>query len=112
MAETTPLLGRDDLGDATASQPLDLVPIYSLVLWVHDIITDRVETSLKYEQIKTPQIYAYLIKPIVEECMVTVGPCEEENRAETHPDSCDHDETISVGIIYSLLANQVQFLRE
>ncbi|AOW00348.1 hypothetical protein LXG23DRAFT_39146 [Yarrowia lipolytica] len=112
MAETTPLLGRDDLGDATASQPLDLVPIYSLVLWVHDIITDRVETSLKYEQIKTPQIYAYLIKPIVEECMVTVGPCEEENRAETHLDSCDHDETISVGIIYSLLANQVQFLRE
>ncbi|KAG5358408.1 hypothetical protein CJU89_4968 [Yarrowia sp. B02] len=110
MSETTPLLGRDDLGDATASQPLDLVPIYSLVLWVHDIITDRVETSLKYEQIKTPQIYAYLIKPIVEECMVTVGPCEEENVH--HNESCDHDETISVGIIYSLLANQVQFLRE
>lgn len=105
MSEQTPLLSRDEQGDATASQPLDLVPIYSLVLWVHDIITERVETSLKYEQIKTPQIYAYLIKPIVEECMVTVGPCEEE-------DTCEHDENISVGIIYSLLANQVQFLRE
>lgn len=114
MTEETPLLSRDELqAHVTNQPPLDRVPIYSLVLWVHDIITERVETSLKYEQLKTPQIYAYLIKPIVEECMVvSVDPVDETTTCQAQHHDHDPDETISVGIVYSLLANMLQFSRE
>jgi hypothetical protein len=74
----------------TRPSALDSVPIYSLVLSTYDLISSRVDTLLKYDQLRSPQVHSFLIKPIVVECRRKLSP----------------------GTLYALLANMIQFSKE
>lgn len=69
---------------------LDSIPIYSVVLDIYDLIVDRVDTSLKYDQLKTPQIHSFLIRPMVMVCK----------------------DNLTAGTLYALMANMLQFQKE
>lgn len=69
---------------------LDSIPIYSVVLDTYDLVVSRVDTSLKYEQLKSPQIHSFLIRPLVAALR----------------------EDLSAGTLYALMANMLQFNKE
>lgn len=69
---------------------LDSTPIYSVVLDIYDLVVSRVDISLKYDQLKSPQIYSFLVKPIVGDLRQDLNP----------------------GTLYALMANMHQFAKE
>ncbi|CAN6623057.1 hypothetical protein TRVA0_009S01288 [Trichomonascus vanleenenianus] len=69
---------------------LDTIPIYSIVLNTYDSVVSRVDISLKYDQLKSPQIHSFLIKPLLEELKNDFSP----------------------GTLYALMANMLQFTKE
>lgn len=83
-SECTPLLPVHN------TSPLDSIPIYSLALAVSDLVIAKVDVTLTYEQLKSPQINAFLVKPLVK----------------------DLKRDLSLGTIYALLANMLQFAKE
>lgn len=85
LAETAPLL----LPMFTPS-PLDSIPIYSIVLDTYDLVAARVDMSLKYDQLKSPQVNSFLVRPLVAELKLN----------------------LSLGTIYALIANMLQFSKE
>lgn len=70
--------------------PLDSIPIYNIVLEIRDLFVERIETPLKYDQLRSPQVHSFLIKPLVSACKTDLNP----------------------GTIYALLANMIQFAKE
>ncbi|ANB13997.1 Yvc1p [Sugiyamaella lignohabitans] len=82
--ETTLLLPR--------FQPsaLDSIPIYNIVLDIYDLISARVDTALKYDQLRSPQVHSFLIKPLV----------------------ADLRDGLCAGTLYGLMANSIQFTKE
>jgi hypothetical protein len=69
---------------------LDSIPIYSIVLDTYDMVVSRVDISLKYEQLKSPQVHSFLIRPLVQALR----------------------EDLSPGTLYALMANMHQFNKE
>ncbi|KAG0129559.1 cation channel family transporter [Tuber indicum] len=72
---------------------LDSIPVYTLVHSIRSDIISRVDTSLTWDQLRSPQVSSFLVKPILSSLMR--GP----NR-------------LSKGILYSLMANCLQFSKE
>lgn len=70
--------------------PLDSIPIYSIVLDTYDLVAARVDMTLKYDQLKSPQVNSFLIRPLVAELK----------------------SNLSLGTIYALMANILQFSKE
>lgn len=73
-----------------AASPLDAIPIYSLVLDTYDLVATRVDLTLKYDQLKSPQVNSFLVRPLVAEMKTN----------------------LSLGTIYALMANILQFSKE
>lgn len=73
-----------------AASPLDAIPIYSLVLDTYDLVAARVDLTLKYDQLKSPQVNSFLVRPLVAEMKTN----------------------LSLGTIYALMANILQFSKE
>lgn len=67
---------------------LDSIPIYSLVLQYHDLLELKVD--MKYDQLRSPQVNALLIKPLITEL----------------------NADLSEGSLYALMACMVQFQKE
>lgn len=70
--------------------PLDSISVYDIVLDIHELFVLRVDTSLKYDQLRSPQVHSFLIRPLVQECREIVNPA----------------------MLYALLANMHQFNKE
>ncbi|KAH0613298.1 uncharacterized protein H6S33_009678 [Morchella sextelata] len=85
--EDTPLL------PIFSAAELDSIPVYSLVHSIRSDIISRVDTTLTWDQLRSPQVSSFLVKPIL--ASLIQGP-----------------ERISKGILYSLLANCFQFRKE
>lgn len=83
--ETAPLLPV-----VVTPSPLDAIPIYSIVLDTYDLVAARVDMTLKYEQLKSPQVNSFLVRPLVAELKAN----------------------LSLGTIYALMANILQFTKE
>lgn len=74
-----------------SASALDRVPVFQLVHAIHDEITARVDTTLTWDQLRSPQINQFLVRPALEKF-----------RRQRH----------SLAIPYALLANQAQYVRE
>lgn len=74
-----------------SSQVLDRLPIYSTTHAVRIILVQRCETTLSWDQLRSPQVSQFLVKPI-----------QQQIRS-------DH---FSRGALYCLLANCLQFRKE
>lgn len=70
--------------------PLDSIPIYNIVLEIRDIFVERIDTPLKYDQLRSPQVHSFLVKPLVAACKADLNQ----------------------GTVYALLANMIQFAKE
>ncbi|KAF8242764.1 hypothetical protein K440DRAFT_95637 [Wilcoxina mikolae CBS 423.85] len=73
---------------------LDSIAVYSLVHWIRDEICANVDTNLSYEQLRTPQVSSFVVKPILSSML----------RME--------DNFSKAAYIYSLMANCLQFRKE
>jgi hypothetical protein len=73
------------------SQPTDRIPIYSTTHAIRTLLVQRCETTLSWDQLRSPQVSQFLVKPI-----------QQQIRA-------DH---FSRGTLYCLLANCLQFKKE
>ncbi|KAI5805018.1 cation channel family transporter [Geopyxis carbonaria] len=72
---------------------LDSIPVYNLVHAIRSDIVSRVDTTLTWSQLRTPQVSSFVVKPILGNLM------QMENE-------------LSKGILYSLMANCLQFRKE
>lgn len=79
---------RESLLPLFRPSSLDNIPIYSLVLQYHDLLELKVD--MKYDQLRSPQVNALLIKPLVSEL----------------------NADLSEGSLYGLMACMVQFQKE
>lgn len=65
-------LEREPLLDAgrttTGSRDLDSFPVYSLTLTLRDLIDKAVDTTLTWEQLRSPQLNSFLVKPLQLKC--------------------------------------------
>lgn len=83
-SESTPLLPQ------FSCSPLDLVPVYTVVLETYDLVSSAIDTSLKYDQLRSPQVHSFLIKPIVQDIRFNAN----------------------AATLYALMANMIQFQRQ
>lgn len=81
--ESTPLMGL-------SSDNLDDVPVYRLTHAIREDINAAVDTSLTWEQLKSPQLHSFLVRPLLIKCR------DKRSRA----------------IIFCLLTNCAQYLKE
>ncbi|KAF8538083.1 hypothetical protein BDD12DRAFT_911050 [Trichophaea hybrida] len=73
---------------------LDSIAVYSLVHWIRDEICANVDTNLSYEQLRTPQVSSFVVKPILSSMLRM------------------DDNFSKAAYIYSLMANCLQFRKE
>ncbi|KAF2200083.1 hypothetical protein GQ43DRAFT_441895 [Delitschia confertaspora ATCC 74209] len=73
------------------SELLDQVPIYSTTHAIRTIVVQRCETTLSWDQLRSPQVSQFLVKPIQQQIL---------------------SEHFSRGTLYCLLANCLQFRKE
>ncbi|EPS33007.1 hypothetical protein PDE_07968 [Penicillium oxalicum 114-2] len=83
--ESAPLLPRFSTSD------LDSLPVYDLTHAIRPLIASRCETTLTWEQLRSPQVSQFLVKPIQQKIM------------STH---------FSRATLYALMANCLQFEKE
>jgi len=76
---------------ARYSPPADRLPIYNTTHAIRIIVLQQCETTLSWDQLRSPQVSQFLVKPIQQRILA------------------DH---FSRGAIYCLLANCLQFRRE
>lgn len=69
----------------------DVIPVYNLTHAIRLLIVKRCETTLSWDQIRSPQITQFLVKPIQQEILAS---------------------HLTRATIYSLLANCLQFTKE
>ncbi|KAL2259207.1 hypothetical protein VTK26DRAFT_7191 [Humicola hyalothermophila] len=97
-----PLGGRaqqdeDGLGQSTGILPLfssghlDSIPIYSLTHAIRILVQARTETTLTWEQLRSPQVSQFLVKPMQQQIRT---------------------QHFSLGTLYALMANCLQFEKE
>ncbi|KAJ5488517.1 hypothetical protein N7539_003407 [Penicillium diatomitis] len=85
LLESAPLLPRFSTSD------LDSVPVYDLTHAIRPLIVSRCETTLTWEQLRSPQVSQFLVKPIQQKIM------------SAH---------FSRATLYALMANCLQFGKE
>ncbi|KAJ5811295.1 hypothetical protein N7474_007596 [Penicillium riverlandense] len=83
--ESTPLL------PIFSASHLDALPVYDITLAIRPLIAARCETTLSWEQLRSPQVSQFLVKPIQQQIMA------------------DH---FSRATLYALMANCLQFQKE
>ncbi|KAJ5506964.1 hypothetical protein N7453_005921 [Penicillium expansum] len=83
--ESTPLLPM------FSASHLDALPVYNITHAIRPLIASRCETTLTWDQLRSPQVSQFLIKPILQKIM------------STH---------FSRATLYALMANCLQFERE
>ena len=83
--DTTPLL------PIFSSSHLDAVPVYTLTHVYREQVVTRCETVLSWDQLRSPQVTQFLLKPIQQQI------------------KSDH---FNAGTMYALLANCLQFNKE
>jgi hypothetical protein len=71
--------------------PLDSLPVYSITHAIRIIVQARTETSLTWEQLRSPQVSQFLVKPM-----------QQQIRAHH----------FSTATLYALMANGLQFAKE
>lgn len=84
MSESDPLLPQ------FSCSALDRVPVYAIVRETYHVVSSAIDTSLKYDQLRSPQVHSFLIKPIVHELKFRA------NEATLH----------------ALMANMIQFAKQ
>ncbi|KAL2153200.1 hypothetical protein VTH82DRAFT_4355 [Thermothelomyces myriococcoides] len=70
---------------------LDSIPIYSMTHAIRVIVQTRTETTLTWDQLRSPQVSAFLIKPMLQQIRAQHFSC---------------------GTLYALIANCLQFGKE
>ncbi|OLL21682.1 Calcium channel YVC1 [Neolecta irregularis DAH-3] len=88
--EAVPGSERDPLLLSFAAHSLDNIPVYPLTHALRDEIHTAVDTTLTWEQLRSPQVNQFLVRPILTRCK------GKNSRA----------------IVFALLANCVQFRKE
>ncbi|KAJ5772526.1 hypothetical protein N7520_003055 [Penicillium odoratum] len=83
--ESTPLL------PIFSSSHLDALPVYDITHAIRTLIASRCETTLTWDQLRSPQVSQFLIKPIQQQIM---------------------SEHFSRATLYALMANCLQFEKE
>ncbi|KAJ5239018.1 hypothetical protein N7468_003637 [Penicillium chermesinum] len=83
--ESTPLL------PIFSASHLDALPVYDITHAIRHLIVDRCETTLTWDQLRSPQVSQFLIKPIQQQIM---------------------SEHFSRATLYALMANCLQFDKE
>ncbi|KAJ5663016.1 hypothetical protein N7507_003747 [Penicillium longicatenatum] len=83
--ESTPLL------PIFSSSHLDALPVYDITHAIRPLIASRCETTLTWDQLRSPQVSQFLIKPIQQQIM---------------------SEHFSRATLYALMANCLQFEKE
>lgn len=73
----------------------DTLPVYAQTHALRAEIVSRCDTILTWEQLRTPQVSSFVVKPILANVLRNSG-----------------GEKLSRGIIYSLMANCLQFRKE
>ncbi|KAL2142756.1 hypothetical protein VTI28DRAFT_773 [Corynascus sepedonium] len=74
-----------------AANQLDSLPIYSMTHAIRIIVQTRTETTLTWEQLRSPQVSQFLVKPMLQQIRT---------------------QHFSRGTLYALLANCLQFEKE
>ncbi|OKL59417.1 hypothetical protein UA08_05202 [Talaromyces atroroseus] len=74
-----------------SSPHLDLIPVYSITHSIRSIIVARCETSLTWDQLRSPQVSQFLLKPIQQQI---------------------RDSQFNRSTLYALMANCLQFNKE
>ncbi|KAL2175707.1 uncharacterized protein P884DRAFT_46421 [Thermothelomyces heterothallicus CBS 202.75] len=74
-----------------ATNHLDSIPIYSMTHAIRVVVQTRTETTLTWDQLRSPQVSAFLIKPMLQQIRTQHFSC---------------------GTLYALLANCLQFGKE
>ncbi|KAF1942987.1 hypothetical protein EJ02DRAFT_502392 [Clathrospora elynae] len=74
-----------------SSQVLDRLPIYNTTHAIRIILVQRCETTLSWDQLRSPQVSQFLVKPIQQQI---------------------RSDQFSRGLLYCLLANCLQFKKE
>ncbi|KUL82714.1 hypothetical protein ZTR_11115 [Talaromyces verruculosus] len=74
-----------------SSPHLDLIPVYTITHSIRSLIVSRCETSLTWEQLRSPQISQFLLKPIQQQI---------------------RDAHFNRSTLYALMANCLQFNKE
>ncbi|KXJ95290.1 hypothetical protein Micbo1qcDRAFT_143534 [Microdochium bolleyi] len=80
-----------DLLPLFSASHLDALPVYSIVHAIRIIIQTRTETTLTWDQIRSPQVSQFLVKPMLQQIRT-----QHFNRA----------------TLYALMANSLQFAKE
>ncbi|KAJ5297343.1 hypothetical protein N7508_007592 [Penicillium antarcticum] len=83
--ESTPLLPM------FSASHLDALPVYNITHAIRPLIASRCETTLTWDQLRSPQVSQFLIKPILQKIMST---------------------QFSRATLYALMANCLQFEKE
>ncbi|KAI5820933.1 hypothetical protein BZA77DRAFT_300364 [Pyronema omphalodes] len=98
VSDTTPT--RRNANENTPLLPifaanLDYIPVYTLVHWIREEISNNVDTALSYEQLRTPQVSSFVVKPILSNLLRQMS-----------------DKSSKAAYIYALMANCLQFHKE
>ncbi|KAI5848306.1 putative integral membrane channel protein [Tricharina praecox] len=72
---------------------LESIPVYNLVHTIRDDVQRTLDTSLTWDQLRSPQVSSFIVKPVLGRLLQIEG-------------------RLSKGIIYSLMANCLQFRKE
>jgi hypothetical protein len=76
---------------ALLTPPIDRIPIYNTTHAIRIILVQRCETTLSWDQLRSPQVSQFLVKPIQQQL---------------------RSDQFSRGLLYCLLANCLQFKKE
>ncbi|BFZ58953.1 hypothetical protein PYCC9005_006021 [Savitreella phatthalungensis] len=67
--EREPLLAhRTSVANALKTHDLDNFPVYQLTLTIRDLVDKAVDTTLTWEQLRSPQLNSFLVKPLQLKC--------------------------------------------
>lgn len=80
-----------ELENGRANRLIDSLPVYNLTHDIRLLITSRCETTLTWEQLRSPQVSAFLLKPIITAILAS---------------------HFSKATLYALMANALQFRKE
>lgn len=72
-------------------QSIDKIPVYHLQHSIRILVVQKCETTLSWEQLRSPQVSQFLVKPIQQQI---------------------RDSHLNRGTLYALLANCLQFYKD
>lgn len=91
MTFTPTGMGSTERFSLTPNFSIDALPVYDIIHAIRSLIADRCETTLTWDQLRSPQVSQFLVKPIQQQIM------------------SDH---FSRATLYALIANCLQFDKE